>query len=272
MTLAAPSRAARRAERALPTWVPRPGGTRGSLLYGTAAAAACAALYYGLRAASGYELTVIAVGVGHAVGRGVGFGAGAAPLGRQSRVLAVALTFLAIAAGQLGGAMESELELFAHATRGAVRSSRARLASAVAPSNGLAAPGVDPCDSLPAETDVGELLWAELEGSAAGSSPAQGGRASALARLCALRRARAQSAAPLPASPTGVASSVAALRSRAAAAIVGDESGDEDAGGWLRATLARPLEEALFGTPLAALVAAALLGASLRRAWRAVGP
>lgn len=256
----APSRAdaVRRAGHFLPSWVPRPGAERGSLLYGAAVAAACAALYHALRAASGYELSVLAVAVGDAVGRAVRRGADPAPVTRRGRALAVTLTFLAIAGAQLGGAVTSELELLAHSVRGATRSSLARVSAAGA--------GADPCEAVPAEIDVAELLWAEIEGSAGDGSTSHTAR-SALARLCAVRRAREQGAAPPPFATSRVASSVAALRYRAASLIVG-EPADEEAR-WLRATLARPLEEVLFGTPLAALAAAVLLGSALRRAWGA---
>lgn len=68
-----------------------------ALGYGSLAAAAGASVYYGVRAITGYELGIIAIAVGIAVGIAVRKGAGPST-SKIYRLLAVALTYLSIVA------------------------------------------------------------------------------------------------------------------------------------------------------------------------------
>jgi len=68
----------------------------GALLYGAGGAALGAAIYYAIRAITGYEIGLVAIVVGILVARGVRKGARGAR-GRRYQVLALVLTYLSIA-------------------------------------------------------------------------------------------------------------------------------------------------------------------------------
>lgn len=72
------------------------GGMGQAFLFGLGAAVVGAAIYYGVAAATGYEIGLIGVLVGYLVGKAVRKGSGSAG-GRNYQILAVVLTYLSIA-------------------------------------------------------------------------------------------------------------------------------------------------------------------------------
>lgn len=76
---------------------PGPGGALQAVLFGSLAGFAGAAVWYGVRAATDYELGIIAIAIGWGVGTAVRHASGGRG-GRGYQVLAVALTYFWIAA------------------------------------------------------------------------------------------------------------------------------------------------------------------------------
>jgi hypothetical protein len=86
-----------RIQAAKPTRVPPVLVARGAVC-GVGGAALGAALYYGVLAATGYEIALVAIAVGFIVGRAVQLGA-RGQRGLSLQIVAVALTYVGIAAG-----------------------------------------------------------------------------------------------------------------------------------------------------------------------------
>ncbi len=117
-----------------------------AVLYGLGAAAAGAALYYGVREATGLEIGIIAIAVGWLVGRAVQRGGGGRG-GWKYQTLAVGLTYFAIASTYVPVLIKE----IAHT--GAKSESRAGVNPPVAPAaptDSLAATEASPVDSAAA--------------------------------------------------------------------------------------------------------------------------
>lgn len=67
-----------------------------AVVFGIAGAAAGSAIYYGVREITGYEIGLVAIVVGYLAGKGVFHGSGQRG-GRRYQVLAIALTYIAMA-------------------------------------------------------------------------------------------------------------------------------------------------------------------------------